>query len=134
MSRQTAPGRAAEDYLEAILVLQEKKGNVHSIDVAQHLGFSKPSVSRAMSILRTAGYITMDKNNLILLTEEGRRRAEAIYDRHCTLTRFLEALGVSAENAAADACRIEHIISEETFDRIKDFLHNQQSQNSEAQR
>ena len=82
----------------------------------------------------SAGYITMDKNNLILLTEEGRRRAEAIYDRHCTLTRFLEALGVSAENAAADACRIEHIISEETFDRIKDFLHNQQSQNSEAQR
>ena len=125
---------SGENYLETILMLEQKNGTVRSIDIANELEFSKPSVSRAMSILRTAGYITMDKNNLILLTEEGRRRAEAIYDRHCTLPRFLEALGVSAENAAADACRIEHIISEETFDRIKDFLHNQQSQNSEAQR
>ena len=125
---------SGENYLETILMLEQKNGTVRSIDIANELEFSKPSVSRAMSILRTAGYITMDKNNLILLTEEGRRRAVAIYDRHCTLTRFLEALGISAENAAADACRIEHIISEETFDRIKDFLHNQQSQNSEAQR
>ena len=125
---------SGENYLETILMLEQKNGTVRSIDIANELEFSKPSLSRAMSILRTAGYITMDKNNLILLTEEGRRRAEAIYDRHCTLTRFLEALGVSAENAAADACRIEHIISEETFDRIKDFLHNQQFQNSEAQR
>ena len=103
---------SGENYLETILMLEQKNGTVRSIDIANELEFSKPSVSRAMSILRTAGYITMDKNNLILLTEEGRRRAEAIYDRHCTLTRFLEALGISAENAAADACRIEHIISE----------------------
>ena len=125
---------SGENYLETILMLEQKNGTVRSIDIANELEFSKPSVSRAMSILRTAGYITMDKNNLILLTEEGRRRAEAIYDRHCTLTRFLEALGVSAEKDAADPCRMKNIISEETFDRIKDFLHNQQSQNSEAQR
>lgn len=90
---------SGENYLETILMLEQKNGTVRSIDIANELEFSKPSVSRAMSILRTAGYITMDKNNLILLTEEGRRRAEAIYDRHCTLTRFLEALGISAENA-----------------------------------
>ena len=116
---------SGENYLETILMLEQKNGTVRSIDIANELEFSKPSVSRAMSILRTAGYITMDKNNLILLTEEGRRRAEAIYDRHCTLTRFLEALGVSAENAAADACRIEHIISQESFDQIKAFVARQ---------
>lgn len=125
---------SGENYLETILMLEQKNGTVRSIDIANELEFSKPSVSRAMSILRTAGYITMDKNNLILLTEEGRKRAEAVYDRHCTLTRFLEALGVSAENAAADACRIEHIISEETFDKIKGFLHLNPTTPGEAQR
>ena len=79
---------SGENYLETILMLEQKNGTVRSIDIANELEFSKPSVSRAMSILRTAGYITMDKNNLILLTEEGRRRAGAIYDRHCTLTLF----------------------------------------------
>ena len=113
---------SGENYLETILMLEQKNGTVRSIDIANELEFSKPSVSRAMSILRTAGYITMDKNNLILLTEEGRRRAEAIYDRHCTLTRFLEALGVSAENAAADACRIEHVVSNELIARLEVLL------------
>ena len=99
---------------------------VRSIDIVRHMNFSKPSVSRAMSILRSAGYITMDKNNLILLTREGRQKAEAIYERHCILCRFLEdVLGISADTAAADACRIEHIISEETFDHIKSFLNEQ---------
>ena len=122
---------SGENYLETILMLEQKNGTVRSIDIANELEFSKPSVSRAMSILRTAGYITMDKNNLILLTEEGRRRAEAIYDRHCTLTRFLEALGISAENAAADACRIEHDISAETFECLKRHVH-QYSQDNPA--
>ena len=117
---------SGEDYLEAILVLQKKMGMVRSIDIVRHMNFSKPSVSRAMSILRSAGYITMDKNNLILLTREGRQKAEAIYERHCILCRFLEdVLGISADTAAADACRIEHIISEETFDHIKSFLNEQ---------
>ena len=112
---------SGENYLETILMLEQKNGTVRSIDIANELAFSKPSVSRAMSILRSAGYITMDKNNLILLTREGRQKAEAIYERHCILCRFLEdVLGISA-----DACRIEHIISEETFDHIKSFLNEQ---------
>ena len=110
---------SGENYLETILMLEQKNGTVRSIDIANELAFSKPSVSRAMSILRSAGYITMDKNNLILLTREGRQKAEAIYERHCILCCFLEdVLGISADTAAADACRIEHIISEETFDHI----------------
>jgi len=117
---------SGENYLETILMLEQKNGTVRSIDIANELAFSKPSVSRAMSILRSAGYITMDKNNLILLTREGRQKAEAIYERHCILCRFLEdVLGISADTAAADACRIEHIISEETFDHIKSFLNEQ---------
>ena len=117
---------SAENYLETILILRERLGEVRSVDIAKEMGFSKPSVSRAMSILRSAGYITMDKNNLILLTREGRQKAEAIYERHCILCRFLEdVLGISADTAAADACRIEHIISEETFDHIKSFLNEQ---------
>lgn len=118
---------SGENYLETILMLEQKNGSVRSIDIANELAFSKPSVSRAMSILRTAGYITMEKNNLIVLTESGRQRAEAIYERHCTLTNFLQALGVSEQNASADACRIEHVISQETFDKIKDFLQQQES-------
>lgn len=117
---------SGENYLEAILALSEK-GPVRSIDVAQHLGFSKPSVSRAMSILKSAGMIIMDKNNQILLTEAGRKKAEAVYERHCLLSHFLEQiLGVSAEIASADACRIEHVISAETFERIKDFIKQQE--------
>ncbi len=118
---------SGENYLETILMLEQKNGSVRSIDIANELAFSKPSVSRAMSILRTAGYITMEKNNLIVLTESGRQRAEAIYERHCTLTNFLQALGVSEQNASADACRIEHVISQETFDKIKDFLQQQEN-------
>lgn len=79
---------SGENYLETILMLEQKNGTVRSIDIANELAFSKPSVSRAMSILRSAGYITMDKNNLILLTREGRQKAEAIYERHCILCRF----------------------------------------------
>lgn len=110
---------SGEDYLEAILVLHEQKGNVRSIDVAQHLGYSKPSVSRAMSILRSSGYITMERDGRILLTEAGKTAAESVYERHRFLTKWLIQLGVTLEVAAEDACRIEHDISPETFACLK---------------
>lgn len=110
---------SGEDYLEAILVLQEEKGIVHSIDVAQHLGYSKPSVSRAMSILRASGHIVMERDGQLKLTEEGLRVASAIYERHKLLTNWLIHLGVSPETAAEDACKIEHDISQETFQCLK---------------
>ena len=111
--------QSGEDYLEAILVLREKKGNVHSIDVAQHLGYTKPSISRAMSILRASGYITMEKDGRLELTESGLRVAQEIYERHRLLTQWLIRLGVSPEVAAEDACKIEHDISAETFRCLK---------------
>ena len=119
---------SGEMYLESILRLSKEKALVRAIDVGEYMGYSKPSVSRAMSILKSAGLIIMDKNNQIHLTEAGRSKAEAIYERHCLLSHFLEQiLGVSAENASADACRIEHVISAETFDRIKDFIKQQEN-------
>ena len=111
---------SGEDYLEAILILKEKKGIVHSIDVAQHLSYSKPSVSRAMSILRGGGYITMEKDGRLELTEEGERVARGIYERHRLLTDWLVRLGVPPEIAAEDACKIEHDISVETFQCLKE--------------
>lgn len=110
---------SAEDYLEAILAIREKKGTARSIDVAHHLNYSKPSVSRAMSLLRENGYVTMDKDGLLDLTDTGMAIATRIYERHRLLTEWLTALGVSPEVAAEDACRIEHDISEETFSRLK---------------
>ena len=112
---------SGENYLEAILALSEK-GPVRSIDVAQHLGFSKPSVSRAMSLLRENGYITMDKEGLIDLTDAGMEIASRIYERHRFLCKWLVALGVSPETAAEDACRIEHDVSDETFQKIKEHI------------
>lgn len=114
---------SGENYLETILLLEQKNGSVRSIDIANELDFSKPSVSRAMSILKKAGYITMDKTNLIYLTELGRQKAESVYSRHCLISRFLvDILGTSKEVAANDACRIEHIISEETVEKMKQYL------------
>ena len=110
---------SAEDYLEAILAIREKKGAARSIDVAHHLNYSKPSVSRAMSLLRENGYVTMDKDGLLDLTDAGMAIASRIYERHRFLTEWLTTLGVSPEVAAEDACRIEHDISEETFSRPK---------------
>jgi len=110
---------SGEDYLEAILMLREKNGSVRSIDVVQHLGYSKPSISRAMSILRTSGYITMEPDGRLLLTEEGEAIARSVYERHQLFTRWLIRLGVSPETAAKDACRIEHDISPETFECLK---------------
>lgn len=111
--------QSGEDYLEAILVLRKERGMVRSIDVAQHLNYSKPSVSRAMSILRAEGYVTVEENGCLKLTEAGERVAQEIYERHQLLTRWLIRLGVSPEVAAEDACKIEHDISPETFQCLK---------------
>ncbi len=113
---------SAENYLESILMLKEEKGFVRSIDIAHHMDFSKPSISRAMGLLRENGYITMDKDGFINLTEAGMEVASRIYERHRLLTQWLTALGVSPETAAEDACRIEHDISEETFLRLKEHI------------
>ena len=111
---------SGENYLETILVLTKKNGSVRSIDIADAMQFTKASVSRAMSILKRDNYIIMHPDGSILLTKEGLKKATAVYDRHVTLTRFInEVLGVDAEIAEKDACRIEHIISPETFAGIK---------------
>ena len=110
---------SAEDYLEAILRLQILQGQVRSIDIARELGFSKPSVSVAMKRLRENGYIEMAANGSITLLAPGREIAEHIYERHRLLTDFFVALGVSEDVAAADACKIEHDLSDETFSRLQ---------------
>lgn len=113
---------SAENYLVAILELTEKHGSVRSIDVVQHLGVSKPSVSRAMRVLRENGYVEMDKDGLLSLTEQGAAIAERIYDRHKILTRWLISLGVDSADAAADACKMEHAMSESTFLKMKEHI------------
>ena len=111
---------SGDNYLETILVLTKKNGSVRSIDIADAMQFTKASVSRAMSILKRDNYIIMHPDGSILLTKEGLKKATAVYDRHVTLTRFInEVLGVDVEIAEKDACRIEHIISPETFAGIK---------------
>ena len=110
--------KSAEDYLEMILRLNEEKGYVRSVDIATGLSVSKPSVSVAMKHLREDGYITMDRDNYIALTDSGMAIARRIYDRHKALTRILLRLGVSPETAAEDACKVEHDISTETYDAI----------------
>ena len=110
---------SAENYLETILVLQQRKGSVRSIDIANELEFSKPSVSVAMKNLRLNGYIEVDAAGLIRLLPEGQAIAEAVLEKHRLMTSFLVALGVSPEVAAEDACRIEHVLSDESFEAIK---------------
>ena len=110
---------SGEMYLEAIHVLTKTNGYVRSIDVSEYLGYSKPSVSRAMGILRKGGYITVDKDGSIILTESGMEIAEKIYARHTLLTRLLVHIGVSEETAAEDACKLEHAISDESFEALK---------------
>ena len=110
---------SAENYLETILVLKNKNGAVRSIDIANELGFSKPSVSVAMKNLRENGDIEVDSSGYITLLDSGRKIAEKIYERHTTLSKWLVSLGVDAKTAAEDACRIEHIISSESFEAIK---------------
>ena len=111
--------QSAEDYLETILMLTERQGKVRSIDVVNELGFTKASVSIAMKKLRENGYISMDREGYITLEESGRKIAETIYERHTLLTKLLTFLGVSPETAAEDACRMEHVVSAESFAAIK---------------
>ena len=117
--------QSGEDYLEAILVLQQEKGLVHSIDVAQHLNYSKPSVSRAVSLLKAEGYLTMAKDGRLELTPAGVSVARNIYERHRFLTSLLIRLGVSEETAEEDACKIEHNVSNETFECLKEYARKQ---------
>ena len=113
---------SAEDYLESILILKEQKGAVRSIDIVHYMNYTKPSVSRAMSLLRENGYVTVDREGFITLTESGMAIASRIYERHRMLNQWLVLLGVTPEVAARDACRIEHDISEETFQKLKEHI------------
>ena len=113
---------SAENYLEAILMIKKQKGYVRSIDIANELGFTKPSVSVAMKHFREEGYIITDKDGGILLTEKGGEIAERVFERHQVLTRALIALGVDEKTAHEDSCKIEHDISQQTFDKIKEHL------------
>lgn len=113
---------SGEMYLETILILKRKIANVRAIDVAQEMNFSKPSVSRALGILKDNLYITVDRNGYIAMTEKGLLIAEKIYERHNVLTCFFKSLGVPEDVAQTDACKVEHDISDETFSAIKTFL------------
>ena len=110
---------SGEDYLEAILVLQKKLGMVRSVDVARHMEVSKPSVCHAVATLRDGGFLTMDEDHFLHLTDVGREVAERIYERHCFFTEQLIAAGVDPKTAEADACRIEHTISQDSFEKIR---------------
>ncbi len=116
---------SGENYLETILILKNKNGNVRSIDIANELGYTKPSISRAMTILKNAEYITIDDSTgYISLTDSGYNIAKTMYERHEILSSYLISIGVSPETATQDACRIEHVISQETFEKIKQNASN----------
>ena len=117
-------------YLETIYVLLQKSNRVRAIDVCEQLGYSKPSVSRALGILKSGEYITVDRDGFITMTDSGREVAEKVYERHTVLSGLLTALGVSEEIASEDACRIEHVISDESFEAIKRYLEQTQSKKS----
>ena len=113
---------SGEMYLEAILVLSQKNGFVRSIDVSEYLGYSKPSVSRAVGILKNGNYIVVDKDGSLTLTESGKEIAEKIFERHTVLSKLLIKMGVSEETATADACKLEHAISDESFEAMKRYM------------
>ena len=113
---------SAENYLESILVIKSDKGHVRSIDIANDLGVSKPSVSVAMKNFREEGYITVDDNGFLYLTEKGLKIAENVYERHLVIAKALMAMGVSEKTAYEDSCKIEHCISVESFEKLKEFL------------
>ena len=110
---------SGEMYLETIYILSQKSDKVRAIDVGEYMGFSKPSVSRALGLLKNGGYVVTDGNGYLSLTNEGREVAEKIYERHEILTKFLTGLGIDEETASHDACKIEHVISDESFEAIK---------------
>ena len=124
---------SVEDYLESILILQERRGYVRSIDVVNELGFSKPSVSIAMKKLRENGYINMAPDGHITLNESGYEIASRIYNRHKTLTRFFTLLGVSDKTASDDACKVEHDLSSETFLKIQEYVQHLEQERTEAE-
>jgi Mn-dependent DtxR family transcriptional regulator len=113
---------SAEMYLETIYLLTQQSSTVRSIDVAEHMGYSKPSVSRAVGLLKQGGYVVVDEDGFLSLTDDGKAVAEKIFERHTVLSRLFIRLGVSEAVAAEDACKIEHIISDETFNAIKNYL------------
>ena len=113
---------SGEMYLETILILSQKKNDVRSIDICEEMGFSKPSISRAIHLLEDGGYLEIDNSGYITLTDIGREIAEKIYERHKVLTALFTAIGVDEETASEDACRIEHDISRESFDKLKGYL------------
>lgn len=115
---------SGEMYLETIYVLSKKSDSVRSLDVAEQMGFSKPSVSRAVKLLKEGEYLTVDKDGYLHLTESGLAVAKKIYERHTVLTELLVSLGVSRETAAEDACKIEHVISDESFAAMKNHLNS----------
>ena len=116
--------KSAEDYLEAMLILQEEHGYIRSIDIAKHLGVTKPSVSYAVKRLKESGYINMEPNGPITFAPPGLKIAKRIYERHKSLTAFLELLGVDKAQAEEDACEIEHVISHDTYLAICDFVNS----------
>ncbi len=113
---------SGEMYLETIHILGKSKGRVRSVDISEHMGYSKPSVSRAVGLLKSGGYILVDADGFITLTESGLQIAEKIYARHTLLSTLLVQMGVSPETAAEDACKLEHAISDESFEAIKQFV------------
>lgn len=115
-------GESLEDYLEAILILHKQKGYVRSVDVARHMNFSKPSVCHAVKELRKKGYLEMDSEGYLCLNEKGMDLAQKIYERHCFFKESLIAAGVQPKQAEQDACRIEHVISEESYQKLRDNL------------
>lgn len=115
---------SGEMYLESIYVLSKAQGTVRSIDISEYMGYSKPSVSRAVNLLKNGGYIVMDKDNLITLTDSGLEIAKKIFDRHTLLANLLIRLGVSEKTAAEDACKLEHSISDESFGAIRRYMEN----------
>ena len=115
---------SGEMYLESILLLSKKNNNVRAIDICEYMGYSKPSVSRALGLLKDGGYVISDKNGYLSLTESGKDVAEKIYDRHTQICDFLQRLGVSPEVATEDACKIEHVISDEALEAIKNHVKN----------
>ena len=125
MEKKRHTTASGEDYLEAILVLRRQKGMVRSVDVARHMGVSKPSVCVAVNALKDGGFLTMDEDHYLHLTEVGREVAEKIYERHRFFTEHLIAAGVDPKTAETDACRIEHAISDESFSKLKESINNE---------
>ena len=111
---------SGEMYLESILVLSKKSPNVRAIDLSEYMGFSKPSVSRALSVLKNGGFVAVSEQGYLTLTEDGKTIAEKIYERHTVLTNYLTLIGVSKEIASQDACKMEHVVSDESFNAIKE--------------